>query len=167
MKKGILSVLTTLLLLPALCHGQNQAARLNALVSSYRGTSGFEVVNIGRPFIGLVKLILRTQAHDAEEKALLDALSGVTRLTVLDYEDAPERVKTEFARKVNRILSDDQLLMEAADGGDKVRIYGILSEDGNTIRDVILHEEGDGNLVCFSGKIRADKLETLIAKTDR
>lgn len=166
MKKKVLSILTALLLLPLLCGAQNQSSQLHSLVGNYKGTEGFEVISIGRPFIGLAKLFLRTQVEDAEEKALLDALGGVSRLTVVDYEDAPAKVKAEFARKVSRILKDEDLLMEAVDGTDKVCIYGILSEDGNTIRDVILHEKGDGSLISFTGSIQADKIGTLIAHTN-
>ena len=167
MKKSVLSILLSLMLFPVLCTAQDRSAELRTLVGSYRGTSGFEVFQIGKPFIGLMKLVLKTQTSDAEEKALLEALSGVSRLTVVDYEDCPGKVKTEFTRKVNRILKDEDLLLEAKDGSDKVRIYGILSKDGKIVRDVILHEEGDGNLICFSGRIRTDQLGALIAEADR
>ena len=158
----VLSILTVCGSLNAI--GKN--TRLNALINSYKGQEGIEVLNIRRPMLNLLKIAAFYSDGDEDAKALNDMLKGIKRITIVDYDDAEPEVKSEFSRKVSRILSNEELLMEAKDDGDHVKIFGILSTDGSTIKDIILHEEDGGTLISVIGTIRLDQIDLLMKQAD-
>ena len=83
----------------------------------------------------------------------------------MDFSEAAPDVKDKFLRKVNRILKGGEMLLEAKDGGETVRIYGTSSRDGSLLEDVALLA-GDA-LIFVRGTIRADQVAALIAQADR
>ena len=166
MKHRIVAILSMLLTVMPAAVAKNRDALLADLVKSFKKTEGVEVVDLRRPVIGLFRLIAKANVEDEEDKAVLDAVKGAKRVTIVDYEDAPAAKKAEFDAKINAILRDEDLLMEAVDGKDKVKIYGIVSGDGSIVRDFILHEEGDGTLILCQGKFDIRKLALLIGGSD-
>ena len=44
--------------------------------------------------------------------------------------------------------------MDVKDEGDNVQFYGYVTEDGDTLEDLVISAPGDGALVCLFGKIR-------------
>ena len=138
--------------------------QLRNLVSDYRGTQGFDVVDIGGLGLSLLKAAARTGAETPEDRAALKLFDGLKRLTVVDFSEAAPEVKDKFLRKVNRILQSGDMLLEAKDGGETVRIYGTSSNDGNLLEDIALLA-GDA-LIFIRGTIRADQIAALIAQAD-
>ena len=163
MKKILITLMMLLSLGTAALAGEPHT-RLRNLVSDYRDTQGFDVVDIGTLGLSLLKAAARTAAETPEEREALKLFNGLKRLTVVDFSEAAPEVKDKFLRKVNRILQSGDMLLEAKDGGETVRIYGTSSDDGNLLEDIALLA-GDA-LIFIRGTIRADQIAALIAQAD-
>ena len=164
MKKILITLMMLLSLGTAALAGEPNR-QLRNLVSDYRGTQGFDVVDIGGLGMSLLKAAARTGAETPEDRAALKLFDGLKRLTVVDFSEAAPEVKDKFRRKVNRILAGQEMLLEAKDGDETVRIYGTSSDDGTLLEDVALIA---GNALIFvRGAIRGDQVAALIAQADR
>ena len=163
MKKILITLMMLLSLGTAALAGEPHT-QLRNLVSDYRDTQGFDVVDIGTLGLSLLKAAARTAAETQEEREALKLFNGLKRLTVVDFSEAAPEVKDKFLRKVNRILQSGDMLLEAKDGGETVRIYGTSSDDGNLLEDIALLA-GDA-LIFIRGTIRADQIAALIAQAD-
>ena len=138
--------------------------QLRNLVSDYRGTEGFDVVDIGGLGLSLLKAAARTGAETPEDRAALKLFDGLKRLTVVDFSEAAPEVKDKFRRKVNRILAGQEMLLEAKDGDETVRIYGSSSDDGDLLEDIALIA-GEA-LIFVRGSVRSDQIAALIAQAN-
>ena len=119
--------------------------KLRTLVNEFRDEPGFEIVDMGPLALGLIRAAARTEAkNDDDRKAAAH--------------------KEKFLRKAKRILADEEMLMEAKDDGETVRIYG-LSNVGDILEDVIILA-GDA-LISVHGKIRADLVGELINQAEK
>ena len=143
----------------------NPGGKIRSLVTSFKGTEGFDVVDLGGPALLLLKAAARTEADDPEDRAALDLFRSLKRLTVIDFsESAPEK-REKFLRKLDRILDGEEVLMEAKDGGEKVAIYGLSSKDGSRIEDIIIR--ADDALISVRGSIRTDQVEALMKQASK
>ena len=135
-------------------------AELKALVRDYRAYDDFDGICLGSMATSFVrgagKMAARIDGgEDMDEMlALLSAVNGVKGIVVADYSDCNERVQREFTRKVAKLLNGVELLMDVKDEGDNVQFYGYVTEDGDTLEDLVISAPGDGALVCLFGKIR-------------
>ena len=163
--KKILITLMMLLCLGTVALAGEPNRQLRNLVSDYRGTQGFDVVDVGGLGLSLLKAAARTAADSPEDREALRLFNGLKRLTIVDFSEAAPEIKDKFLRKVNRILKGGEMLLEAKDGGETVRIYGTSSDDGNLLEDIALLA-GDA-LIFVRGSIRADQVAALIAQADR
>ena len=163
--KKLLITLLMLLSLGAAAWAGDQSTKLRTLVSSYRGTEGFEIVDVGSVGMGLLKMAARTAVETPEDREALKLFNGLKRLTVVDFSDASAHTKEKFLRKVNRILDDRDLLLEAKDSSETVRIFGTSSSDGETIEDIAIL--ADDALIFVRGTIRSDQIEALMKQADR
>lgn len=126
-------------------------ARINQLVRQYKGQDGFEVVSIGPVGMKLLKGAVHLSGDlDDEDRAALKSFSGVEKLVIVDYEEANASVKAQFNKKVEKILNGMELLLEARDNGETVRIYG--QEKDGRLKDCILYSS-DGDLLYMKGSI--------------
>ena len=164
MKKILLTLLMLLGLGTAALAGEPNR-QLRNLVSDYRGTEGFDVVDIGGIGLSLLKATAKSAAKTPEDRDALNVFNGLKRLTVVDFSDAAPEIKDKFLRKVSRILQGSEMLLEAKDGDETVRIYGTSSDDGNLLEDIALIA-GDA-LIFVRGAIRGDQVAALIAQADK
>ena len=165
MKKILITLLMLVSLGTAAWAGE-QNTQLRNLVSSYKGTEGFDVVDVGGVGLSLLKAAARTAAETEEDRAALKLFNGLKRLTVVDFSEAAPDVRDKFLRKAKRILNGGEMLMEAKDGGgETVRIYGTSSADGSLLEDIaILAEDA---LIFIRGSIRTDQIEALMKQADK
>ena len=162
-------ILITLLMILSLGTGAQagkprQNTQLRTLVASYRGTEGFQVVDLGGAALGLMKAAARSAAETEEDRQALEVFRGLKRFTVVDFSDAPEHVRESFLRKVNRILSHGEMLMEAKSDGETVCIYGGPAKNENLLQDITIL--GGDVLICIRGTIRVDQIEELMRQTN-
>ena len=163
--KKILITLLMVLSLSATAWAEGQNTSLRSLVSSYKETEGFEVVDLGGVSLGLLKAAARSAAKTAEDREALKLFDGLKRLTVVDFSDAAVDARDNFLRKATRILASNEMLMEAKDGSETVRIYGTSSADGSLLEDIAILA-GDA-LIFIRGSIRTDQIEALMKQAGK
>jgi hypothetical protein len=163
--KRILITLCMALCLVGEAWAGNPGGKLRSLVSSFKRTEGFDVVDLGGPAMLLLKAAARAEADDPEDRAALDLFRRLKRLTVVDFSEATPEKREEFLRRLDRILAGEEILMEAKDGGEKVAIYGRSSKDGSRIEDIIIR--ADDALISVRGSIRADQVGSLMKKASK
>lgn len=143
-------------------------SKLNALISDYRGTEGFEIVRIGVLGTSLIKpvakIALRNETDDSEDLLVLTRMiNGLRKLAVVEYEDCDAFIKVEFGVRLEQILLDDYLIMEAKDDGDLVKIYGVVDGKGEELRNFVVYIPSDCTLVCIYGTIPVAELMNLVS----
>ena len=139
--------------------------QLRDLVSDYRTTEGFDVVDVGGLGLGLLKAAAKTAAETPEDREALKLYNGLKRLTIVDFSDAAPEIKEKFLRKAKRILAEGELLLEAKDDDETVRIYGTTSADGTLLKDIALLA-GEA-LIFIRGSISTDQIDNLMKQADR
>ena len=165
MKKYILLVVTLLFI----GVGMNQAnasksdngRRIALLVNEYSYMEDFEVVTLGRLGLGLVKVAIR-KSGDEDAMALVHAMKDIKRITIADYGDCARDVKVEFTSRLAELLDKDQLLIEAKDSGNLLQIFGVPSDDGSRVTDLILNAPDEGTLICIQGTIPMNKVVEIV-----
>ena len=143
----------------------NPGGKIRSLVTSFKGTEGFDVVDLGGPAMLLLKTAARAEIDDPEDRAAMDLFRSLRRLTVVDFSEAAPEKREKFLRKLDRILAGEEVLMEAKDGGEKVAIYGLTSKDGSRIDDIIIR--ADDALISVRGSIRTDQVEALMKQASK
>ena len=143
----------------------NPGGKIRSLVTSFKGTEGFDVVDLGGPAMLLLKAAAHAEVDDPEDRAAMDLFRSLRRLTVVDFSEAAPEKREKFLRKLDRILAGEEVLMEAKDGGEKVAIYGLTSKDGSRIDDIIIR--ADDALISVRGSIRTDQVEALMKQASK
>ena len=143
----------------------NPAGKLRTLVNEFRNEPGFEMVDMGPVALGLIRAAARGEAKTEDDRKALQIFKDIKHLTVLDFSDAEASRKEKFLRKAKRVLADEEMLMEAKDGGETVRVYGLSNAAGDILEDIILLA-GDA-LISIRGKIRADLIGELVNQAEK
>ena len=132
-------------------------SRITSFMSECRHYDGVEVVRLGRITTGALRGVIRLAAvGDPDARNALRLMKGVNGVAVFDFEDCSEYDKSRITRRLDRILSGSEVLMEASDGGDKMRIYGVVDETADKVRDFVLYTPSDCALICIFGSISLD-----------
>ena len=164
MKKILLTLCLVLSLVPTAWAG-DRTGKLRTLVNEFRGEPGFEVVEMGPIALGLIRAAAHGEVKNDDDRKALQVFKDIKRLTILDFSDADADRKEKFLRKAKRVLADEEMLMEAKDGGETVRIYGLSNAAGDILEDIILLA-GDA-LISVRGKIRADLVGELVNQAEK
>ena len=164
MKKILLTLCMVLSLVPTAWAG-NPAGKLRTLVNEFRDEPGFEMVDMGPIALGLIRAAARGEAKTEEDRKALQIFKDIKHLTVLDFSDAEAARKEKFLRKAKRVLADEEVLMEAKDEGETVRVYGLSNAAGDILEDIIILA-GDA-LISVRGKIRADLIGELVNQAEK
>ena len=164
MKKILLTLCMVLCLIPTAWAG-NPAGKLRTLVNEFRNEPGFEMVDMGPVALGLIRAAARGEAKTEDDRKALQIFKDIKHLTVLDFSDAEASRKEKFLRKATRVLSDEEVLMEAKDDGETVRVYGMSNATGDILEDIIILA-GDA-LISVRGKIRADLIGELVNQAEK
>ena len=164
MKKKVILLILSILTVCGSMNDIGKNTRLQALVNSYKGREGIEVLNIRRPMLNLLKIAAFYSDGDEDAKAVKEMLKGIKRITIVDYDDAEPQVKSEFSRKVSKILSNEDLLMEAKDDGETMRIYGTFNEKTGKVSDVGIFSPTDGTFIFLVGSFNLEDISKATAK---
>ena len=143
----------------------NPSGKIRTLVNDFRDQPGFEVVEMGPVALGLIRAAARGEVKNDDDRKALQVFKDIKRLTILDFSDADAARKEKFLRKAKRILADEEMLLEAKDDGETVRIYGLSNAAGNILEDIIILA-GDA-LISVRGKIRADLVGELVNQAEK
>lgn len=140
-----------------------------SLLSEYKSQSGFEMIRLGSFGTALMRsglsLAAKTddEADDEDLHKALSVVKGVKGIAIVDYEDVKLTVRDEFNARLKAIFDRSELLMEAKDGDDDLLIYGSVSEDGSTLKDMVLYVPEDYALICLFGNIPSEAIAELAA----
>ena len=159
MKKILITLCMVLCLVPT-ARAAQQPGEIRTLISEYRNEPGVDVVDLGSVALGLLRATIRTQTDNEQDQKAIDLLRSIKRLTILDCSEAAQDVKDSFLRKAKRALAGEEMLMEAKDGDETVRVYGQSSADGNLLQDIIIL--ADDTLISIKGSIQMDQVNDLI-----
>ncbi len=135
-----------------------------SIIRDFDSAEGFNVLSIKGFGTGIIKhmIIAAMDRNDPEQKAFADLVSGIKRLTVVEYSDCDDSTKERFLRKMDRVLNDDNLLMDVKDSGESLKIYGTVSEDGGKIQDFFVHAPNEGAFILLSGTLSMDSISGLM-----
>ena len=160
MKRTILTFLAALILATS-AWAANPRTQIKKTVSAFRNEPGVEVVDLGSVALSLLRGTVRMGTEDNDDRIALELLKGIKHMTIVDFDEAAPETKAEFTRKIRKIMSGEPLLMEATDDGERVSIWGVASNDGEILQDIILLAGNDA-LISLSGTIRLDQIGELL-----
>lgn len=133
--------------------------RLMSLIGEYAYKDGFEVVRLGTLGTSILKGTIKIAAScDEDGRMISDAIKDIRRIAVVEYEDSDNRTKEEFESRLERILESSELLMETKEEDKAMRIYGIIDEEGSSLKDFVMYTPGDCALICLFGSIPIETL---------
>lgn len=168
MKKAI--IVLAFLLVPVMTFalvpgGKISKVKVSSLVSQYRGKQGVEVIEIGRLGTALLKgVAAMADGNDKDTREALTALKGIKGLTIISYEDAETVLKQKINGKVEKMLKGVELLMEAKDDGETMRIYGTFNEKTGKVSDVGIFSPTDGTFIFLVGSFNLEDISKATAK---
>ena len=152
-------VLLLCVILPCLsCMGtQGEAAnktRIATTISECRHYEGADYLKLGRFATGAIKGIVRVAGVDDPD--VLEAVSlmkGIKGLTIFSFDDCSDENKALIVSKLTAALADSEMLLEASDSGEKVRIYGSYDERTDKVSDFVLYAPSESALICLRGTV--------------
>ena len=167
--RKILIVMTLASMFVTCSAGRNSDAvsqdRLMELISDYSDEDGFEIVRIGSLGTSAIKNFVRAASALDDDPDLRDALKvirGIRRIVVVDYEDCQDEEHRGFDRRLGRMLENCDMLLETKDGDDVMRMYGVLDENSEEVKDFILYSPSDSKLICLFGTIELDAVAKIL-----
>jgi hypothetical protein len=101
--------------------------------------------------------------NDKDTRDALMALKGLKGLTVFSYEEASEELKRTINSKLERILQGVDLLMEAKDEGEMMRLYGTYNEKTGKVSDVGIFVPTDGTFIYLVGSFNLDDISKVMS----
>ena len=137
------------------------------LISEYKAYDGFEAVKVGRLGTGILKSLISSGAvegSDPEIKEIKRLIKGIKKLAVVDYSDCEPQVRQGFTQKVGRLLNGAEMLMEVKDGSDIMRMYGVVDDRGDRVRNFVLFSPEDCTLICLFGTISLDSVLNMTSR---
>lgn len=128
--------------------------RMSTVISECRRYDGVEALNLGRFTTSALRGVIRVAGiGDSDVKDALRLMKGIRGVSIMDYDDCSSEDKEEISRIIERALSDSEVLMEASDAGDKIKIYGKVDDNGDMVRDFVLYSSSECALICVNGAI--------------
>ena len=157
MKKTITTIALALVAVVALA----QSPR--SIYTRYSDEKGVSAVYISQAMFRLIGRIPEIEMNDSDVdlSPIIKSLSGMYILSCEDRKVA-ERLHADVKKYISS--GDYELLMEAKDDGDLVRMYTVGDE--KTVKSfVLLSTESDGetSFISFEGEIPRDRLEEAVA----
>ena len=133
------------------------------LYRKYSGADGVSAVYISPAMFRLMGKIpdLNVEGESVNLAPIIKSLSGL----YLINSGNPE-INAGLKKDVDRFISkgDYELLMEARDAGESVRMYTVGSETVVDSFVMIASEENETTFICLDGKMNRDELEAILAE---
>lgn len=168
MKKILILIVLAVIPLTAGTASQKKAVpqdKLFNIISEYSRKGNFEVTRVGRLGTTALKGLIRMTGAaegDNDVREMLSIVSGINRIAVVEYGDSEDKLRKEFQNKVESVLSGVDILMEVKDESDKFKVYGVVSDKSDSVRDFVLYSPGDCTLVCLFGSIPLEKVAEIV-----
>ena len=161
--KRITIIICTLFLSVAMMAAGVRKSRINNIISEIKGYEGVELVRLGPLSTSALKAVARiSAAGDQNAIQALAMLNGVRRFAILEYKGCSENTRSEITDKLDKALKGANLLLEAKDSDDVMRMYGVVDEIKGSISDFVLYAPGDCALICIFGKVPMSSIEKML-----
>jgi hypothetical protein len=131
---------------------------LDGIMQKYGNEHNVQIVKIGNFMMSLGRIV----TDDPESREALKSIHGIQ---LMDFEDCKPDLKASITGDLKTCLRDSDLLLEAKEDGETVRIYGNQSVDGKSVQDIIIYSS-EGSLVCLKGKVNMSDLKVIADKAD-
>lgn len=141
--------------------------KLLELISEYSEKKNFNVIRISSFGASAIKGVLRAASAfdgDKDLKDTLEVIKGIRGGVIVKYGDCSEAVRRGFDRRLGELLENCDVLFEAKDGKDMIRMYGVIDENAEDVKDFILYIPSDAALVCLFGTIKLDAVAKIVAE---
>lgn len=171
MKKILVIILASVLSLSVMAAksspDERSRAELAQTIQEFSSDPDIDVVEIGSLGTSLLKTIAKWGAiGDKDMQMAVKLMKNLKKISIVDYSSCKQDVKDNFTRKVSGLLSQDNLLMEAKDGGDSMKIYATPDKSGDNLKDIILFSPDNQALICLFGSVSMDAVAKIIAEND-
>lgn len=142
---------------------KNTKSQITSLVKEFKDKAEFESIELGSFAMSFAKMVAKAKSDKDDDAAMaIKAMDKIDGMTVIDLEDCSRSVREQFTSRFESIVGGaDKALMEVKDEEDTVRFYGTPSADGRTIRDLIIYNVNDCEIVCIWGSISKEGMEDL------
>lgn len=141
--------------------------KLLELISEYSEKKNFNVIRISSFGASAIKGVLRAASAfdgDKDLKDTLEVIKGIRGGVIVKYGDCSEAVRRGFDRRLGELLENCDVLFEAKDGEDMIRMYGVIDENAEDVKDFILYIPSDAALMCLFGTIKLDAVAKIVAE---
>lgn len=141
--------------------------KLLELISEYNEKKNFNVIRISSFGASAIKGVVRAASAfdgDKDLKDTLEVIKGIRGGVIVKYGDCSEAVRRGFDRRLGELLENCDVLFEAKDGEDMIRMYGVIDENAEDVKDFILYIPSDAALVCLFGTIKLDAVAKIVAE---
>ena len=135
--------------------------QISLLISEYKAYDGFEAVKVGRLGTGILKSLISSGAVEGNDPDIKDfkrLMKGIKKLALVDYSDCDPEVRQGFSKKMTRLLDGVDMLMEVKEGAEVMRMYGVVDDKGDKVKNFVLFSPEDCTLVCLFGTISLDSV---------
>lgn len=136
--------------------------RIGNFIAECRQYEGAEVVHLGTFATSIGKGILQiASVDDPEALQVLRLIKDVRGLYVFSYEDCSNSTKAKVNSRLEKMFDGSEMLLEAKDGSESVKIYGVTDAKGETVRDLVLHTPSECAVIFILGEISTEALAKL------
>lgn len=137
-------------------------SQITKLVKEFKGKAEFESMELGSFMMSIAKMAVKLDSDKDDAAMAIKAMDKIDGMTVIDLEDCSRSVKEQFTSRFESIVGGaDKALMEVKDEEDTIRFYGTPSTDGSIIRDLIIYNVSDCEIICIWGSISKEGMEDL------
>ena len=141
---------------------KNTKSQITSLAKEFKGKAEFESMELGSFMMSIAKMAVKLDSDKDDAAMAIKAMDKIDGMTVIDLEDCSKSIREQFTSRFESIVGGaDKALMEVKDEEDTVRFYGSPSADGRTIRDLIIYNVNDCEIVCIWGSISKEGMEDL------
>ena len=127
---------------------------VKALLKEFKKNKGYECEEVGSFGLALMKAVADSDDEDdADGRLVLKSIDKLKGIIAADLSDCNLDVIFRFNARVEELLKDAPLLIEAKDEDESIKIYGTVSPNGKHVSDVIIFCPEDAELTYFEGII--------------
>lgn len=163
MKKILILIIASVLSLSVMSAksspDEKSRAALAQTIKEFSTDPDIEIVEIGSLGTSLLKTIAKWGTiGDKDAQMAMSLMKNLKKISIVDYSSCSKDVKDRFSSKVSRLLKEDNLLMEAKDGSETMRIYATQDDKSNTLKDLVLFCPEENALICLFGSVSMEAL---------
>jgi len=166
MKKIILVILASVLTLSVATAKSSpddrSRAKLTQTIHEYSSDPDIDVLEIGSLGTSLIKTFAKfASIGDEDMQMAVGLMKNLKKISIVDYSSCKQEVKDSFTAKVQALLNEDNLLMEAKDGTDVMRIYATPDGKGDNLKDIIMFCPGECALISLFGTVSMEAVSKI------